>query len=272
MFWKDSSARSSSSSGREQSGVGPFGQVRVLVVGDSGVGKSSLVHLILEGSAIARPAQTVGCAVGIKHVTCGSAGGSSNNISNDAERNFFVELWDVSGHDRYKACRSIFYTQINGVIFVYDLSQRKTKTNLNKWAVEVAETGTFSALLGSGGPGGLPVPYLVIANKVDIVPSDGTRVRSGSIVDLARQWLEKRGLLPCSEELPLTESFPGNSGLISVRFLVEYLLLISCSTFNSCSFMEQPSFFVLCRFSYFLHNMLTFDCRLPKKQDMTKKL
>ena len=108
----------------------------------SGVGKSSLVHLILEGSAIARPAQTVGCAVGIKvgvlalcfpslyhlhlfnpltlslllfqHVTCGSAGGSSNNISNDAERNFFVELWDVSGHDRYKACRSIFYTQING--------------------------------------------------------------------------------------------------------------------------------------------------------------
>ena len=31
-----------------------------------GVGKSSLVHLILKGSAIARPAQTVGCTVGIK--------------------------------------------------------------------------------------------------------------------------------------------------------------------------------------------------------------
>nr|CAB3499934.1 unnamed protein product [Digitaria exilis] len=45
---------------------------------------------------------------------------------------------------------------------------KKTKTNLNKWAVEVAESGTFSAHLGSGGPGGLPVPYLVIANKVDI--------------------------------------------------------------------------------------------------------
>lgn len=32
----------------------------------SGVGKSSLVHLILKSSAIARPAQTVGCTVGIK--------------------------------------------------------------------------------------------------------------------------------------------------------------------------------------------------------------
>uniref|UniRef100_A0A0D9VRS5 GTP-binding protein n=1 Tax=Leersia perrieri TaxID=77586 RepID=A0A0D9VRS5_9ORYZ len=216
MFWKDSSGRSSSTSGLEQNGVGPFGQVRVLVVGDSGVGKSSLVHLILKGSAIARPAQTVGCTVGVKHITYGSAGGSSNNIISDVQRNFFVELWDVSGHERYRTCRSIFYTQINGVIFVYDLSQRKTKTNLNKWAVEVAETGTFSAPLGSGGPGGLPVPYLVIANKVDLVPRDGSRVSSGSLVDFARQWVEKQGLLPSSEELPLTDSFPGNSGLLSL--------------------------------------------------------
>ena len=37
MFWKDSGSRSSSGSGRDQNGVGPFGQVRVLIVGDSGV-------------------------------------------------------------------------------------------------------------------------------------------------------------------------------------------------------------------------------------------
>lgn len=112
----------------------------------------------------------------------------------------------------------------SGVIFVYDLSQRKTKTNLNKWAVEVAETGTFSAPLGSGGPGGLPVPYLVIANKVDIVPRDGARASRGNLVDLARQWAEKQGLLRCSEELPLTESFPGNSGLVSVRSFIDILV------------------------------------------------
>jgi hypothetical protein len=112
-----------------------------------------------------------------------------------------------------------FWICPSGVIFVYDLSQRKSKTNLSKWAVEVAETGTFLAPLGSGGPGGLPVPYLVIANKVDIVPRDGTKASSGNLVDLARQWAEKQGLLRCSEELPLTESFPGNSGLLSVRSL-----------------------------------------------------
>ncbi|RLN42949.1 putative GTP-binding protein [Panicum miliaceum] len=296
MFWRDGGGN-----GRDSlSGGPPCGQVRVLVVGDSGVGKSSLVHLLLNGSAVARPAQTIGCAVGVKHITYSSPGSSSNSIKADAERNFFVELWDVSGHERYKECRSLFYSQINvetgawqqmsfkpyiivdsemeevrscppcqtvespqprlvaldhpdnkeffdndqpktpmaaiivqapnnltensypSVIFVYDLSQRKTKTNLNKWAVEVAESGTFSAPLGSGGPGGLPVPYLVIANKVDIAPRDGRRVSSGNLVDVARQWVEKQGLLPPSEELPLADSFPGNSGLLTAAKEARY--------------------------------------------------
>nr|CAD1843080.1 unnamed protein product [Ananas comosus var. bracteatus] len=218
MFWRERERGSS----REQNGGPPCGQVRVLVVGDSGVGKTSLVNLILKGSAIARPAQTIGCTVGVKHITYGSAGSSSNGIKGDTERNFFVELWDISGHERYKDCRSLFYTQINGVIFVHDLTQRRTKTNLQKWAAEISATGTFSAPLGSGGPGGLPVPYLVIANKADISAKEGTRISSGNLVDVARQWVEKQGLLPSSEELPLTESFPGSSGLLAAAKEARY--------------------------------------------------
>lgn len=217
MFWREKERDT-----RDQNGAAPLcGQVRVLLVGDSGVGKSSLVHLILKGSAVARPAQTIGCAVGVKHITYGSAGSSSNSIKGDAERDFFVELWDISGHERYKDCRSLFYTQINGVIFVHDLSQRRTKTGLHKWALEVATSGTFSAPLGSGGPGGLPVPYLVIGNKADITAKE-TKGSSGNLVDAARQWVEKQGLLPSSEELPLTESFPGSNGLIAAAKEARY--------------------------------------------------
>lgn len=95
---------------------------------------------------------------------------------------------------------------------------------MQKWAAEISATGTFSAPLGSGGPGGLPVPYLVIANKADISAKEGTRISSGNLVDVARQWVEKQGLLPSSEELPLTESFPGSSGLLAVRTETSYLL------------------------------------------------
>ncbi|XP_062097959.1 small GTPase LIP1 [Humulus lupulus] len=210
MFWKERERDN-----KELNGGPPCGQVRVLVVGDSGVGKTSLVHLIVKGSSIARPPQTVGCNVDVKHTTYGNAGSSSNSIKGDSERDFFVELWDVSGHERYKDCRSLFYTQINGVIFVHDLSQRRTKTSLQKWATEISTTGTFSAPLGSGGPGGLPVPYIVIGNKADIAAKEGTRGSSGNLVDAARHWVEKQGLLPSSEELPLTESFPGSGGLLA---------------------------------------------------------
>ncbi|KAK9949834.1 hypothetical protein M0R45_005345 [Rubus argutus] len=218
MFWRDREREN-----KDQNGGGPpSGQVRVLVVGDSGVGKTSLVHLIVNGSSTARPPQTVGCSVGVKHTTYGNSGSSSSSIKGDAEREFFIELWDVSGHDRYKDCRSLFYSQINGVIFVHDLSQRRTKTGLQKWAAEIAATGTFSAPLGSGGPGGLPVPYIVIGNKADIAAKEGTRGSSGNLVDVARQWVEKQGLLPSSEELPLTESFPGAGGLIAAAKEARY--------------------------------------------------
>ncbi|KAK3017199.1 hypothetical protein RJ639_007754, partial [Escallonia herrerae] len=218
MFWRERERES-----KEQSiGSPPCGQVRVLVVGDSGVGKSSLVHLILKGSSIARPPQTIGCTVDVKHTPYGSSGSSSNSIKGDNEREFFVELWDVSGHDRYKDCRSLFYSQINGAIFVHDLSQRRTKASLQKWAAEIAATGTFSAPLGSGGPGGLPVPYIVIGNKADIAAKDGRRGSSGNLVDVARQWVEKQGLIPQSEELPLTESFPSGGGFLAAAKEARY--------------------------------------------------
>lgn len=210
MFWRERTREN-----REEDGGPPCGQVRVLVIGDSGVGKTSLVHLIMTGSSIAQPPQTIGCNVAVKHITYGSSANSSNNIRGDSDRDFFVELWDISGHERYNDCRSLFYSQINGVVFVHDLSQRRTKTSLNKWAAEISATGTFSAPLPSGGPGGLPVPYIVIGNKTDISAKEGAQGSNGNLVDVARQWVEKQGLLPSSEEIPLTESFPSSGELLS---------------------------------------------------------
>lgn len=62
MFWRKGSEREIN----ELNGVLPCGQVRVLVVGDSGVGKTSLVHLITKGSSYSSPPQTIDCNVGVK--------------------------------------------------------------------------------------------------------------------------------------------------------------------------------------------------------------
>ncbi|KAK6940074.1 Small GTPase [Dillenia turbinata] len=217
MFWREREREN-----REQNGGPPCGQVRVLLVGDSGVGKTSLVHLILKDYSILRPAQTIGCTVGVKHITYGSSSSSSYTIKPDVERDFFVELWDIAGHERYKDCRSLFYSQINGIIFVHDLSQKRTKTSLRRWAAEIAANGTFSAPLGSGGPYGLPVPYIIIGNKADIAAKEGKGGSSGNLVDAALQWVEKQGLLPSGDELPQTESFPGSGGLFAAAKEARY--------------------------------------------------
>ncbi|KAI0524065.1 hypothetical protein KFK09_003429 [Dendrobium nobile] len=108
-----------------------------------------------------------------------------------------------------------------GVIFVHDLSQRRTKASLQNWAAEIASTGTFLVPLGSGGPGDLPVPYLIIANKTDI-SSNQRHASSGNLVDVARMWVEKQGLLPSSEELPLIDRFPGSSSLLAAAKEARY--------------------------------------------------
>ena len=113
-----------------------------------------------------------------------------------------------------------------GVIFVHDLSQRRTKASLQKWAAEIAATGTFTAPSMTGGPGGLTVPYIVIGNKADVVSKEGRRVSSGNLVDVAREWVEKQGLLPSSDEIPLTESFPGSGGLVAVSISRKILFML----------------------------------------------
>lgn len=108
----------------------------------------------------------------------------------------------------------LFY--LAGVIFVHDLSQRNTKASLQGWANEVASLGTFSAPLPHGQSGTLPVPSLVIGNKSDIAPKNGVTGSSSNLVDAARQWVEKQGLLTPSDELPTTQTFPSGRSLHAV--------------------------------------------------------
>ncbi|CAI5468917.1 unnamed protein product [Closterium sp. Yama58-4] len=224
----------------------------------TGVGKTSLVHLILNGHPTAQPPRTVGCSVGVKYmeyspqaepepgdstshlrtdpssssVSSGVAAvGSGGGGGEEGRRGFFVEVWDVSGSEQYKSSRSLFYDQINdirsapgqgpraattgpgqaaahpivllmlhrlplpfpsfhpspplhrlpsppalhplpGVIFVHDLSRKKSRVAALQWMDELVRSGTFSAPSHGHREGQLPVPLLVIGNKDDLRDKD----------------------------------------------------------------------------------------------------
>ncbi|KAJ6806710.1 ERBB-3 BINDING PROTEIN 1-like [Iris pallida] len=60
------------------------------------------------GSTITRPSKTIGCAVGVKHIAYGNVGSSSSSIKGGTKRDFFIEVWDISGHERTWMLQKLF--------------------------------------------------------------------------------------------------------------------------------------------------------------------
>ncbi|XP_050094682.1 rab-like protein 3 isoform X1 [Anopheles aquasalis] len=150
-------------------------KVRVLVVGDSGVGKTCLTHLIANQEPLTSPGWTVGASVEVKlhEYKEGTASQST----------FFVELWDVGGSISHKNTRGVFYNPTHGIILVHDLTNRKSHENLQRWLVEILNKDGKDVLkgnellldidpeqfLGSTQFRNSQIPILVIGTKLDMM-------------------------------------------------------------------------------------------------------
>lgn len=104
-------------------------KVRIFVVGDSGVGKTSLVHLMCHEESISSPAWTIGCTVEVKLY--------DYKEGMPGAKTFFLEFWDIGGSANHEMSRPIFYNSVNGLILVHDLTNKKSFSNLRRWLSEV---------------------------------------------------------------------------------------------------------------------------------------
>ncbi|XP_043368722.1 rab-like protein 3 isoform X2 [Dermochelys coriacea] len=148
-------------------------RVKVLVLGDSGVGKSSLVHLLCQNQVLGNPSWTVGCSVDVRI--------HDYKEGTPEEKTYYIELWDVGGSvgsaSSVKSTRAVFYNSVNGIILVHDLTNKKSSQNLYRWSLEalnrdVAPTGV---LVTNGDYdreqfADNQIPLLVIGTKLDQIP------------------------------------------------------------------------------------------------------
>ncbi|RZC70563.1 hypothetical protein C5167_033758 [Papaver somniferum] len=97
---------------------------KILLVGDSGVGKSSiLVSFISNTTEDLSP--TIGVDFKIKMFTVGG-------------KKLKLTIWDTAGQERFRTVTSSYYRGVQGVILVYDVTKRETFTNLSdSWAKDV---------------------------------------------------------------------------------------------------------------------------------------
>ncbi|XP_059646806.1 ras-related protein RABC2a-like [Cornus florida] len=97
---------------------------KILLIGDSGVGKSSLLVSFISNS-VDDLAPTIGVDFKIKLFTVGG-------------KRLKLTIWDTAGQERFRTLTSSYYRGAQGIILVYDVTRRETFTNLSDvWAKEV---------------------------------------------------------------------------------------------------------------------------------------
>lgn len=116
-------------------------RVKLLVLGDTGVGKTALVHLLCHQTANPHTQWTIGSNLDVL-VNPTSFSSTSNSKLHEhrlTQKRYFIEFWDVSGQIRYFRSRSVFYDQPQGLILVHDVSNKKSFQNLKKWVRELGQ-------------------------------------------------------------------------------------------------------------------------------------
>ncbi|XP_050243235.1 ras-related protein RABC2a [Quercus robur] len=97
---------------------------KILLIGDSAVGKSSLLVSFISNS-VEDLSPTIGVDFKIKLLTVGG-------------KKLKLTIWDTAGQERFRTLTSSYYRGAQGIILVYDVTRRETFTNLSEvWAKEV---------------------------------------------------------------------------------------------------------------------------------------
>eukprot|EP00698_Gefionella_okellyi_P004278 TRINITY_DN13968_c0_g1_i1.p1 TRINITY_DN13968_c0_g1~~TRINITY_DN13968_c0_g1_i1.p1 ORF type:complete len:223 (+),score=40.27 TRINITY_DN13968_c0_g1_i1:79-747(+) len=98
---------------------------KVVVVGDSGVGKSNIILRYTRDEFREAARTTIGVEFASKKVE--TAPGVFAHM----------QLWDTAGQERYKAVTKSYYRKATGCFFVYDITSRSSFANLKRWMDEV---------------------------------------------------------------------------------------------------------------------------------------
>ena len=94
--------------------------LKVIVIGDSGVGKTNLIHQILDKDFQANFPATI--AVDMSLIEIEYKGSLVK-----------IQLWDTAGQEKYKTITSLNYKDSRGIVLVYDIADHSSFANLHKW-------------------------------------------------------------------------------------------------------------------------------------------
>ena len=97
---------------------------KILMVGDSGVGKSCMLLRFVDQQYNETYISTIGVDFRIKTIEI-------------AGRRVKLQIWDTAGQERFRTITSSYYRGAHGVMIVYDVTCERSFTNVKQWIHEI---------------------------------------------------------------------------------------------------------------------------------------
>ena len=112
---------------------------KVVLIGDSGVGKSNLLSRFTRNEFSLDSKSTIGVEFATKSIQAEG-------------KTIKAQIWDTAGQERYRAITSAYYRGAVGALLVYDLTKHGTFENVDRWLRELrdhAEANIVVMLVGN---------------------------------------------------------------------------------------------------------------------------
>ena len=145
--------------------VGDDLQYKVVVVGDSGVGKTSILNRIANGTFYEMTTSTVGAAF-------------LNYTAEHKGSQLSIKLWDTAGQEKFQSLLPLYLRNASIALFVVDCSNSDT----------IEESGKYLELLHSTLPPDAVVFFVV--NKTDLMEENDI-----TVIEKLRKWGEDNSMV-----------------------------------------------------------------------------
>uniref|UniRef100_A0A673A3T0 Ras-related protein Rab-25 n=1 Tax=Sphaeramia orbicularis TaxID=375764 RepID=A0A673A3T0_9TELE len=132
----------------------------IVLIGDSGVGKSNLLSRFTRNEFNLESKSTIGVEF------------ATRSIQVDG-KTIKAQIWDTAGQERYRAITSAYYRGAVGALLVYDIAKHLTYENVERWLKELRDHADNNIVI------------MLVGNKSDLrhlraVPTDEARAFSGT--------------------------------------------------------------------------------------------
>ncbi len=65
------------------------------------------------------------------------------------QKTYFIEFYDIGGNTSHRKSAKMFYTGVDGILLVHDLTNRKSEENLKSWLNDILDENESFSILGS---------------------------------------------------------------------------------------------------------------------------